>query len=79
MSGKFMKEKKILVPTLTLLMIASQLTGCASATQKEMFSMMQNGETIAIEVANPTDNSQGTELYVEWKELASLDNYIDFR
>ena len=79
MSGKFMKVKKILVPTLTLLMVASQLTGCASATQKEMFSMMQNGETIAIEVANPTDNSQGTELYVEWKELASLDNYIDFR
>lgn len=79
MSGKFMKIKRILIPTLTLVMVASQLTGCASTTQKELYNMMANGESIAIEVVNPVDQSQGTELYFNWVELASLNSYTDFR
>lgn len=33
MSGKFMTIKRIAISTLTVLMIASQLTGCAGTTQ----------------------------------------------
>ena len=74
-----MKIKKIVIPTLTLLLIASQLTGCASTTQKEMLQMINNQEAITIEIAEPINQEQGTEQELNWKELATLQTYPEFR
>ena len=79
MDGKFMKIKQIVIPTLTLLLIASQLTGCASTTQKEMLQMINNQEAITIEIAEPINQEQGTESVINWKELATLQTYPEFR
>ena len=79
MDGKFMKIKQIVIPTLTLLLIASQLTGCASTTQKEMLQMINNQEAITIEIAEPINQEQGTESELNWVELATLQTYPEFR
>lgn len=76
MSGKFMKVKRIAVSTLTMLMIASQLTGCAGVTQQEAADMVDRNETIEIEVAVP-DNID--DIQVEWVELGKLNTYPEFR
>lgn len=74
-----MKVRKICVSTLTMLIIASQLCGCASSTQKEMLNMYNNNQSITIELAEPISQEQGTEVHVEWTELAALNNYEAFR
>jgi len=74
-----MKVRKVCVSTITMLIIASQLCGCASSTQKEMLNMYNNNQSITIEIANPVSQEQGTEVEFEWKELASLDTYENFR
>ena len=79
MSGKFMTVKKIFIPTLTAILIASQLTGCAAVSQSEMLEMINNQQAICIEIAVPKEAEQGDELIYDWKELAFLDNYEEFR
>lgn len=81
MSGKFMTVKKIFIPTITAILIASQLTGCAAASESEMLTMIDNQQAICIEVAVPKEaqEEQGEEITYDWKELASLDNYEAFR
>ena len=74
-----MQVRRYVIPTLTMLLIASQLTGCSSATSKEALQMLERGDSITIEVAEPISIEQGTEITYEWKELAYLDNYEDFR
>jgi len=74
MSGKFMSVKKLIIPTLTLVIIASQLCGCAATTQSELLTMLENGEAIEIEVASPAfaEAEQGEESAILWEELAAL-------
>ena len=72
MSGKFMKVKRFAIPTLTLVIIASQLMGCAAANQSELLEMINQGDQIEIEVAIPINEEQGTEESITWEELASL-------
>lgn len=36
MSGRFMTIKRIVIPTITMVIIASQLMGCAAVTQSEL-------------------------------------------
>ncbi|MBQ2886451.1 MAG: SH3 domain-containing protein [Alphaproteobacteria bacterium] len=79
MSGKFMKIKRIVIPTLTMVIIASQLMGCQAATQDELLTMLNNGEAIEIEVAAPINEEQGETKQLEWIQLDKLDNYKDFR
>lgn len=79
MSGKFMKIKKVIIPTLTMLIIASQLCGCAATSQNEMLQMLERQESICIGIAEPISQEQGTEIPMEWTELASLTTYQDFR
>lgn len=75
MSGKFMKVKRLIVPTITMVIIASQLMGCAATTQNELVQMLQNGDQIEIEVASPAfaEEEQGTESQILWEQLASLE------
>lgn len=72
MSGKFMSVKRIVIPTITMIIIASQLMGCAAATQSEMLQMINQGEAIEIEIAVPLNVEEGTEISVEWTQLDQL-------
>ena len=74
-----MKIKKIVMPTITMLIIASQLMGCAAASSKEMLDMLNRQEAIVIEVAEPMSQEQGTEIQLDWTELASVTTYREFR
>lgn len=55
------------------------VSGCASASQKEMLDMLNRQESITIEVAEPISQEQGTEIPMAWTELALLDTYESFR
>ena len=79
MSGKFMKIKRIVIPTITLIIMTSQLLGCSSVTSKEMLDMIDRQEAIVIEVPEPISEAQGTTIEYEWTELASLTTYPEFR
>lgn len=74
MSGKFMEVKRIIIPTITLVLIASQLMGCAAASQDELLSMIDAGDSIEIEVAAPAfaEAEQGEESSLLWEQLALL-------
>lgn len=72
MSGKFMSVKRIIVPTITMIIIASQLMGCAAASQSEMLQMINQGDAIEIEIAVPLNQQDGTEVTVEWTQLDQL-------
>ena len=78
MSGKFMKVKRVLIPVMTLVVIASQLTGCAGTTQQEAIDMANKNDSIEIEVAVPDE--EGVQIAeVVWVELGKLDTYPEFR
>lgn len=66
MDGKFMKVKKTFIPTMTLAIIASQLMGCASASEKELLQMINKGEAIEIEVMAPSNEELGEQSNLIW-------------
>ena len=53
MSGKFMKVKRIIIPTITAVIIASQLAGCAAMTSNELLDAINRGDEIQIEIIDP--------------------------
>ena len=79
MSGRFMTIKRIVIPTITMVIIASQLMGCAAVSQSELLQMINQGDAIEIEVATPINQEQGTESALDWQELASLSTNPDLR
>lgn len=79
MSGRFMNIKRIVIPTITMVIIASQLMGCAAVSQSELLQMINQGDAIEIEVATPINQEQGTESTIDWQELASLTTNPDLR
>ena len=79
MSGRFMNIKRIVIPTITMVIIASQLMGCAAASQSELLQMINQGDAIEIEIATPINKEQGTESALDWEELAQLTTNPDLR
>lgn len=79
MSGKFMKVKRVLIPVMTLVVIASQLTGCAGTTQQEAIDMANKNDSIEIEVAVPDEEADTKIAEVVWVELGKLETYPEFR
>lgn len=79
MSGRFMTIKRIVIPTITMVIIASQLMGCAAVSQSELLQMINQGDAIEIEVATPINQEQGDETAISWEELASLSTNPDLR
>ena len=79
MHEKFMNIKKLILPTLTVLMLTSQLTGCSTANANETMNMLKANETIEINVPEPENIEQGIEQQFEWIELAYLDSYSELR
>ena len=52
MASKFMKIIKRTIPTLTLIVMASQLFGCGAANSKQITEMVKNNTEITIEYAD---------------------------
>lgn len=77
----FMNLKKVVAPVVALTLLTS-LAGCSSDGSKKMVEMIDAGESIVIEVAQPTYdiNVKGTvESSQDWIQLDSLKTYNDFR
>ena len=93
MSGKFMRVKKVTIPMLTLILMTTQLMGCASVTQEQASSMVSDMPLVQVEVSEPensaTDNTSGnTSTVVEqeekveplkWVPLSVLSSYSGIR
>ena len=60
MAERFMKIKRVVIPTLTLIIMASQFMGCAAATQEETLQMLHNNKEIEVEVADLDDEYTDT-------------------
>lgn len=82
MSGKYMKVKKIVIPTLTLILISSMLFGVSACSKKEAKNMSQQASEIEIEYAVPDYDSNIKESKVEllpWLQLSSLETHTELR
>lgn len=79
MDGKYMKVKRIIIPTITMVLIASQLFGCAATNREEAYNMLQETDQIELEMAVPIDQEeeQGTQSAITWEVLAELKTYQD--
>lgn len=81
MSGKYMKVKRIVVPTLTLILIASQLFGVTACGKDDMRRMSQESSQIEIEYAVPDyDTAEDSKVeLLPWLQLASLETHPELR
>ena len=77
-----MKIKRVIIPTLTMVMISSMLFGCASATKQDTYNMLQESTEIELEYAVPDYDSNTEESKVEllpWLQLSSLETHPELR
>ncbi len=82
-----MKVRRIAVPTLTLIIMASQFMGCAANTQETMKMMEGNQEAGAADLDSDkatsnneqTGDIKGKEEELGWTELASLETVPEMR
>ena len=58
MAGRFMKVKRIVIPFITLVIMTSQLAGCATMNSDEMLKSMQESPDVSIEYAIPDEEQQ---------------------
>ena len=58
MAGRFMKIKKVIIPFMTLVVMTSQLAGCATMTSDEMLKSMNESPDVSIEYAIPDPDKQ---------------------
>ena len=58
MTGRFMKIKKVIIPFMTLVVMTSQLAGCATMSSDEMLKTMQESPEVSIEYATPDEGEQ---------------------
>lgn len=84
MSKLFMNIKKVTIPVLTAILIASQLTACGASTTKQANSMIassvvNNEQDITLEIAVPKSVEQGTRTNLVWKEVGSLTTQPELR
>lgn len=79
MKEKFMSMRKYVVTSLAMVMTASQLVGCASATTKELTSMVEADKQIEISIKADNKLAESDAKITEWKELASLTDQEDLR
>lgn len=85
MKGKYMKVKRVVLSTLTVVMIASQLCGCAAVSKDELEEMISETETVTIETAEPLivgeretrEDSESTEAETESETATSAKTIED--
>ncbi len=78
MSGKFMRIRKVIVPMLTLIIMVSQLVGCSIMTSNEMVDMINQGQSITIELPAPAYeiNIRGQQQEnIDWVQLDQLKTF----
>lgn len=75
-----MKFKKIVMMTLTMVVIATQLMGCASTSQEEMANIIDNGNS-EIEIMVPElDGVESTKVEsLAWTKVGDMTSHSDFR
>ena len=59
MAGRFMVIKKIVIPFMTLVIMTSQLAGCATMSSQEMLEGMEESPGVSIEWATPDPSQSG--------------------
>ena len=84
MSKLFMNIKKVTIPVLTAILIASQLTACGASTTNQASSMIAssvatNEQDITLEIAVPKSVEQGTRTNLMWQEVGSLTTQPELR
>lgn len=82
MSGKYMKIKSVIIPTLTMVMISSMLFGVTACGKKDTYNMLQESTEIELEYAVPDYDSNTEESKVEllpWLQLSSLETHPELR
>ena len=81
MSGKYMKIKRVVIPTLTLILIASQLFGVTACGKEDAYRMSQESSQIEIEYAVPDyDTAEDSKVeLLPWLQLSSLETHPELR
>lgn len=81
MKGKFLKIRRVVIPTLTIVIMASQLMGCSSTSKDQVSSMLEKGEQIEIELVIEDNGAQeqGERSAIVWVKLGELATYPKFR
>lgn len=77
MSERFMKVKRVIIPTLTLAIMLGQVGCCL--TENELLQMIKKGEQVEIQIEVPENIEQGIESALIWTELAYLETDNSFR
>lgn len=80
MAGRFMKVKRIIIPFITLVIMTSQLAGCASMSSDEMLKSMQESPDVSIEYAIPDEEQQSldaTQVIDAGDQQAVIDSVVD--
>ena len=78
MDIKFMRTKKIIIPVMAAIILVSQLTGCAALSSNEMLEMIDQGQTIVLEVNQPSYNiviKGEQKVDVTWVQLDQLKTF----
>ena len=57
-ASRFMKIKRVVIPFITLVIMTSQLAGCATMTSDEMLKSMNESPDVSIEYAIPDTGQQ---------------------
>lgn len=84
MDGKYIKLKRIIIPTITMILISSMLFGVTVCSQKESFDMLQQTDQIELEYAEPSYGvtEDGTEVEIKlipWLALGNLETNPELR
>lgn len=84
MASKFMHIKKIVIPLMTVVLLVSQLSGCAMLNGNELVAALESGQTITLEIAEPTTYEIASvvgsqQQSINWIQLDRLTTFPDFR
>lgn len=81
MSGKYMKIKRVIIPTLTMVLLSSMLLGCSAATEEETYDILQQSTEIEPEYAAPEyDTAEDSQVKtLPWIQLSSLETHPELR
>lgn len=81
MSGKYMKVKRVIIPTITMILLSSMLFGCAATSQEDSFNMLQQTDQIELEYAVPEYDvsEESTVALLPWLQLSSLETHPELR
>ncbi len=82
MAARFMSIKIIVIPMMTFIVMTSQLLCCATVKADDMVSMLNSGQAITLELAQPsysTDIKGAIQQDDKWVQLDRITTYYEFR